>query len=94
MGFLSTLSHSITCLALMFCECPFDKKVGTTFGENKNGSNPELDWIQAVFEKCPIFALIGPSISVNGNEEMMKMEEGLGRSPPQKGEFAGKDDFC
>jgi hypothetical protein len=24
------------------------------------------------------------------NEEMMKMEEGLGRSPPQKGQFAGK----
>jgi len=24
------------------------------------------------------------------NEEVMKMEESLGRSPPQKGEFAGK----
>ncbi len=24
------------------------------------------------------------------NEEMMKMEEGLGRSPPQREEFAGK----
>ena len=24
------------------------------------------------------------------NEEVMKMEEGLGQSPPQKGEFAGK----
>ncbi len=27
------------------------------------------------------------------NEEMMKMEEGLGRSPPQKGEFAEKVAF-
>jgi hypothetical protein len=24
------------------------------------------------------------------NEEVMKIEEGTGRSPPQKGEFAGK----
>jgi len=23
---------------------------GTAFGDNKNGSNPEFDWIQTVFE--------------------------------------------
>ncbi len=27
------------------------------------------------------------------NDEVMKMEEGLGRSPPPKGEFAGKVTF-
>ena len=27
-----------------------DSQSGTAFGDNKNGSNPEFDWIQTVFE--------------------------------------------
>lgn len=27
-----------------------DSQSGTAFGNNKNGSNPEFDWIQTVFE--------------------------------------------